>query len=110
MNAWKDSFGVNSSVLPSKHSTVTRQLTLEVRFLSDPQGQWVKAAHLDWDASTTLGNRRGKRFVGVVDVPAPNFTWSAIGDFQDGVISAIFIEPDNAGLTITSADSVLASI
>jgi len=70
----------------------------------------VKAADLDWDASTIMGNRRSKRFVAVVDVSAPLFTWTTIDDFQDGIVSAIFIEPDNAGLTITSADSVLASI
>jgi len=79
MNAWKDSFGTDSSV----------------RFLSDPQGEWAKAARVDWDATTILGNRRSKRFVAVVD---------------NGVVSAIFIEPDNTGLTITSADSVLTAI
>jgi len=79
MNAWKDSFGVDSSV----------------RFLSDPQGAWVKAARLDWDATSIMGNKRSKRFVAVID---------------DGAVSAIFIEPDNAGLTITAAASVLGSI
>jgi len=39
--------------------------------LSDPQGAWVKAARLDWDATSIMGNNRGKRFVAVIDVYDP---------------------------------------
>ena len=39
-----------------------------MRFLADPQGEWAKAARLDWDATTIMGNRRSKRFVAVVEV------------------------------------------
>ena len=39
--------------------------------MSDPQGEWVKAARLDWDATSIMGNKRSKRFVAVIDVNDP---------------------------------------
>jgi peroxiredoxin len=46
---------------------------MKVRFLSDPQGEWAKAAKLDWDATSIMGNRRSKRFVAVIEVPPGDF-------------------------------------
>ena len=76
-----------------------------MRFFADPQGEWAKAAKVDWDATSIMGNRRSKRFVAVVNVSR---IWLLL--IQDGAVSAVFIEPDNAGLTITSADAVLGAI
>lgn len=66
--------------------------TSGIRFLGDADGKFSAAWDVDFDATAMLGNRRSKRY--------------AIAT-QDGKVSKIAIEPDNTGITESSAEKFL---
>ncbi len=66
-----------------------------IRFLADHDASWTKEAKMDFDASAILGNVRSKRFAAVI---------------RDGKIQHVFEEPDNIGITVSSAESVLKQL
>lgn len=67
----------------------------QFRFFADPKGDFVKQMDLDFDATSIFGNHRSKRFAAVV---------------EDGVISKLFIEPDNTGIDVSAAENVLKEL
>ena len=67
----------------------------KIRMLADTCGQFTKAVDLEFDLTGPLGNMRSKRYSMVVN---------------DGVVTAINIEPDGTGLTCSLAPEVLKQI
>jgi len=67
----------------------------KMKYLADTCGDFTKAIDLAFDVTAVLGNVRCKRFAMVV---------------QDGVVTAINIEPDGAGLSCSRAVDVLKMI
>ncbi|KAF9339553.1 Peroxiredoxin-5, mitochondrial [Linnemannia elongata] len=67
----------------------------KVTMLADPQGKFVKDLGLDFDASAALGGHRSKRFALVL---------------ENGKITKAFVEPNNTGLSVTLAESLLKEL
>ncbi|KAK5820802.1 peroxiredoxin-5, mitochondrial-like protein [Linnemannia elongata] len=67
----------------------------KVTMLADPQGKFVKDLGLDFDASAALGGHRSKRFALVL---------------ENGEITKAFVEPNNTGLSVTLAESLLKEL
>ncbi|KAI8866029.1 peroxiredoxin-5, mitochondrial-like protein, partial [Ramicandelaber brevisporus] len=67
----------------------------KVRVLADPRAEFVKALGLSFDATAVLGNVRSQRFALVV---------------ENGIVKQVFPEPDKTGLSVSSAESVLAKL
>lgn len=86
MNAWSASFDKSSTndVLSADGSQEDF-----IKFLADHDGSWTKEAETGFDASKILGSVRSKRFAAIID---------------NGKVSKVFIEPDNTGITISSAE------
>lgn len=86
MNAWSASFSSESTkdVLSADGSQEAY-----IKFLADHDGSWTQEAETGFDASKILGNVRSKRFAAIV---------------EDGKVIKTFIEPDNTGITISSAE------
>lgn len=92
MNAWSKSFKAKSSedVLSSSDD-----VDGYIKFLADHDGAWTRAADIGFDASKILGNYRSKRFAALIEA---------------GKVKKLFIEPDNTGITVSSAENVLKEI
>ncbi|KAJ5086890.1 hypothetical protein NUU61_008197 [Penicillium alfredii] len=63
-----------------------------VRFLGDPTGKFTEALDLSFDSTSIFGNHRSKRYALLV---------------EDGKVKDAFVEPDNAGLNVSTAEKVL---
>ncbi|KAG0364930.1 Peroxiredoxin-5, mitochondrial [Gamsiella multidivaricata] len=74
-----------------KQLEVGRKITM----LADPQGTFVRDLGLDFDASAALGGHRSKRFALVL---------------ENGRITKAFVEPNNTGLSISLAESLLKEL
>lgn len=66
--------------------------TGKVRMLADCRGELTRALDLELDLSAALGTKRCKRFAAVV---------------EDGVVTALSVEPDGTGMTCSLAPAVL---
>lgn len=66
---------------------------MQFRFLADPEGKFVKALDLDFDATGPFGNHRSKRFALKI---------------QDGKVKEVHVEPDNTGVNGQSIVSLHA--
>lgn len=67
----------------------------DVRIIADTQAEFAKAAGHLFDSTEIFGNKRSKRYAMIV---------------QDGKILQEFIEPDNIGVNVSSAESVLKAL
>ncbi|GAD94822.1 AhpC/TSA family protein [Paecilomyces variotii No. 5] len=63
-----------------------------IRFLGDPTGKFTEALDLTFDSATIFGNTRGKRYALKV---------------EDGKVKEAFVEPDNTGVNVSTAEKVL---
>ncbi|CAN6637827.1 peroxiredoxin Ahp1p [Trichomonascus vanleenenianus] len=79
--AWSDNIGI------SKDS--------KVRILADPYGTFTNELGMSFDASKFFGNSRSKRYALIV---------------EDGKVTQIFAEPDNVGVDVSAAQSVLEKL
>ncbi|CAH2350163.1 peroxiredoxin Ahp1p [[Candida] railenensis] len=64
----------------------------KLRFLADTNGEFSQELDLTFDATKIFGNARSKRYVLFVD---------------NGKVTKTFIEPDNTGVDVSSAEKVL---
>ncbi|KAF1985381.1 AhpC/TSA family protein [Aulographum hederae CBS 113979] len=78
MKAWAESLD------PSEKSGV--------RFIADPSLAFTEALDLDFDGSAIFGGSRSKRYALLV---------------EDGKVKEAFVEPDNTGLGVSTAEKVL---
>jgi 2-Cys peroxiredoxin 5 len=69
--------------------------TGKIRMLADPAAVYSKAVGLEVDASGALGNIRSKRYSMIID---------------DGVVTALNVEPDGFGLTCSLSKPLLEQI
>ncbi|CAB4010034.1 peroxiredoxin-5, mitochondrial-like [Paramuricea clavata] len=67
----------------------------KIRMLADTTAEFTKAVEMDFDATPILGNHRSKRYSMVV---------------EDGVVTALNLEPDGKGLTCSLSDKILKQI
>ncbi|XP_046859544.1 peroxiredoxin-5, mitochondrial-like [Xenia sp. Carnegie-2017] len=67
----------------------------KIRMLADTTGAFTKAIEMDFDATAALGNYRSKRYSMVI---------------QDGVVTALNVEPDGKGLTCSLSKKILTQI
>lgn len=67
----------------------------QVKFLADPQAEFVSALDLKFDATKFFGNERAKRFALLV---------------EDGKVTKSFVEPDNTSVDVSDATKVLSEI
>ncbi|ODM99695.1 Peroxiredoxin-5, mitochondrial [Orchesella cincta] len=67
----------------------------KVRMLADTSAAFTKAVDLDFDLTAVLGSVRSKRYAMLVD---------------DGVVKALEVEPDNTGLTCSTADTFVKNL
>lgn len=65
----------------------------QLRFLSDPKGEFNRSLDLLFDATKVFGNERSKRYALLV---------------EDGKVTQTFVEPDNAGIDVSEASKVLS--
>jgi len=63
-----------------------------IRFLADPSGDFTRAWDVEFDAAKILGNNRSKRYAVLT---------------EDGKVVKAAVEPDNTGVSISAADSLL---
>ncbi|KAL8950711.1 MAG: hypothetical protein Q9222_003270 [Ikaeria aurantiellina] len=63
-----------------------------IRFLGDPDAKFTNALDLSFESSSIFGNDRSKRYALVV---------------EDGKVKEAYVEPDNTGVDVSSADKVL---
>ncbi|KAL4977484.1 Redoxin [Aspergillus desertorum] len=63
-----------------------------IRFLGDPTGKFSEALDVTFDSTTIFGNHRSKRYALLV---------------EDGKVKEAFIEPDNTGVKVSTAENVL---
>ncbi|KAF2457668.1 Redoxin [Lineolata rhizophorae] len=63
-----------------------------IRFLADPALAFTDGLDLAFDGSGIFGGRRGKRYALVV---------------EDGKVKEAHVEPDNTGMSVSTADKVL---
>ncbi|EMF12414.1 Redoxin [Sphaerulina musiva SO2202] len=64
-----------------------------IRFLGDPHSELTKAWDLEFDSAAIFGQNRGKRCAIVT---------------EDGKVTAVHLEPDNVGVSVSAAEKVLA--
>ncbi|KAJ5898842.1 Redoxin [Penicillium taxi] len=64
-----------------------------IRFLGDPTGEFTEALDLGFDSVAIFGNRRSKRYALLV---------------EDGKVKEAFVEPDNTGVNVSTAENVLS--
>ena len=69
--------------------------TGKIRMLADPAAAYTKAVGLEVDASGALGNVRSKRYSMIID---------------DGVVTALNLEPDGFGLSCSLSKPLLEQI
>ncbi|XP_022807063.1 peroxiredoxin-5, mitochondrial-like [Stylophora pistillata] len=65
----------------------------KIRMLADTQGEFTKAVDMELDARPFLGSVRSKRYVMVI---------------EDGMVTALNVEPDGTGLSCSLANSILS--
>ncbi|KAJ5814716.1 hypothetical protein N7474_006493 [Penicillium riverlandense] len=63
-----------------------------VRFLGDPTGKFTEALDLSFDSTSIFGNNRSKRYALLV---------------ENGKVKEAFVEPDNTGVNVSTAEKVL---
>ncbi|KAJ5297774.1 hypothetical protein PENANT_c012G00797 [Penicillium antarcticum] len=63
-----------------------------VRFLGDPSGKFTEALDLSFDSAAIFGNDRSKRYALLV---------------ENGKVKEAFVEPDNTGVNVSTAEKVL---
>jgi len=63
----------------------------KITLLADPKAEWVQALGLEFDA-LAIGGIRSKRFAMVL---------------ENGIVKKLFVEPNNTGLSVSLAESVL---
>jgi 2-Cys peroxiredoxin 5 len=63
-----------------------------LRFLGDPSAQFTSALDLAFDGSAIFGGDRSKRYALVI---------------QDGRVAEAYVEPDNTGVSVSTAEKVL---
>ncbi|KAL9000836.1 MAG: hypothetical protein Q9169_000590 [Polycauliona sp. 2 TL-2023] len=63
-----------------------------IRFLGDPDARFTEALDLSFESSSIFGNNRSKRYALKV---------------EDGKVKEAYVEPDNTGVDVSSADKVL---
>jgi len=71
-----------------------RKVDETVVMLADGNGEFTRAVGLEMDGSAVGLGARSQRYAAVI---------------EDGVVTALFVEPER-GLTVSSAESVLASL
>ncbi|KIV82068.1 hypothetical protein PV11_04204 [Exophiala sideris] len=64
-----------------------------IRFLADPTGEFTRALDAEFDATPLLGNKRSKRYA---------------VETENGKVKKVAIEPDPAGVTVSSAEKFLS--
>ncbi|PWW80596.1 Redoxin [Tuber magnatum] len=79
--AWKDSF-------------ISRD-DKTFRFLADSSSEFTDAIGMKFDATAIFGGPRSRRYALIV---------------EDGKVSKMFAEPDNTGVSVTSADNILPEL
>ncbi|KAG0124828.1 Redoxin-domain-containing protein [Tuber indicum] len=79
--AWKDS--------------LTSRDDENFRFLADSFSEFTDAVGMKFDATPIFGGPRSKRYALIV---------------EDGKVSKVFAEPDNTGVSVTSADNILPEL
>jgi 2-Cys peroxiredoxin 5 len=79
MNAWGKSLDADKSS--------------GIRFLGDADGSFARAWDVEWPAAPILGTNRSKRYAITT---------------EDGKVKSVSIEPDNAGLDVSTAEKILA--
>ena len=67
----------------------------KVRMLADTAAEFTKAIEMDFDATAVLGSVRSKRYSLIVD---------------DGVVTAINVEPSGTGLTCSLSNVLLSQL
>lgn len=67
----------------------------KVRMLADTRAEFTKAVEMDMDATPFLGNIRSKRYSLIV---------------EDGVVTAVNVEPSGTGLTCSLSNVLLAQL
>ncbi|XP_065845146.1 peroxiredoxin-5, mitochondrial-like [Oscarella lobularis] len=67
----------------------------KVRMLADTTGEFTKKIGMDLDLAAFLGNVRSKRYSMVID---------------DGVVTALNVEPDGKGLTCSLSNEILSQL
>lgn len=67
----------------------------QISFLADPQGEFVSALDLKFDATKVFGNERSKRYALLV---------------EDGKVTETFVEPDNTSVDVSDAEKVLSQL
>ncbi|RPA98800.1 Redoxin [Choiromyces venosus 120613-1] len=65
------------------------------RFLADSTSEFTDAVGMKFDATAIFGGPRSKRYALIV---------------EDGKVSKMFAEPDNTGVSVTSADNILPEL
>ncbi|KAG0641182.1 Redoxin-domain-containing protein [Tuber brumale] len=65
------------------------------RFLADSSFEFIDAVGMKFDATAIFGGPRSRRYTLIV---------------QDGKVSKVFAEPDNTGVSVTSADNILPEL
>jgi len=63
-----------------------------IRFLGDPTAKWTEALDLAFDGTAIFGGPRSKRYALLI---------------EDGKVKEAFVEPDNTGISVSSAEKVL---
>ncbi|KAJ9310237.1 hypothetical protein DTO217A2_16 [Paecilomyces variotii] len=63
-----------------------------IRFLGDPTGKFTEALDLTFDSASIFGNARSKRYALKI---------------EDGKVKEAFVEPDNTGVNVSTAEKVL---
>jgi len=66
--------------------------TSGIRFLADPTAEFTRALDLAFDGSAIFGGDRSKRYALVI---------------EDGKVKSVHVEPDNTGVSVSTADKVL---
>ncbi|KAL8899303.1 MAG: hypothetical protein Q9192_001636 [Flavoplaca navasiana] len=63
-----------------------------IRFLGDPDAKFTEALDLSFESASIFGNNRSKRYALKV---------------ENGKVKEAFVEPDNTGVDVSTADKVL---
>ncbi|KAL9638807.1 MAG: hypothetical protein Q9204_001358 [Flavoplaca sp. TL-2023a] len=64
----------------------------KIRFLGDPDAKFTEALDLSFESASIFGNNRSKRYALKV---------------ENGKVKEAFVEPDNTGVDVSTADKVL---
>ncbi|KAI4280833.1 MAG: hypothetical protein L6R38_004140 [Xanthoria sp. 2 TBL-2021] len=79
-------------VMKAWGATLDPQNKSGIRFLGDPDAKFTEALDLSFESASIFGNNRSKRYALKV---------------EDGKVKEAYVEPDNTGVDVSSADKVL---